>query len=132
MKARYAVPLLAFIVGAGLASLFTLSDLALAHIAEWSVYACLPAANGFLLWYGTTRPWYRSQIGRALMTKAFGVAALFDLSAVAHAFAWQVPAEVAVLVIGTVVIGVWYQFLVLCFTPLSRPMSRPDHEGEQP
>lgn len=115
---RPVIAALAAILGAAVTvALSTLSDPTLLKLAEWTIYASLPAANGFVLMYGFTRPWYQSQIGRALMTKALGVAALFDLSAFAQITHVQLPLRLSLFVIVLVVAGVWYQFLVMATTP---------------
>lgn len=115
---RPVIACLAAIVGAVIAVvLSTVSDPTLMRIGEWLVYGSLPAANGFVLVYGLTRPWYLSQIGRALMTKALGVAALFDLSAFAQMSHVTIPLRLTVIVVGLIVAGIWYQFLVMLRTP---------------
>lgn len=58
-------------------------------------------------------PWRRSFVGRALMTKAIGIALLIDFAVVSHFTPWDTPTAVAVLVYGLVVGGVWLQFLAL-------------------
>lgn len=39
-----------------------------------------PAQTAFVLVYGLTSPWWQSLVGRALFTKALGLALLIDLS----------------------------------------------------
>lgn len=119
---NFFVAALAAAIGATIAvALSAMSDATLLTVAEWTVYAALPAANGFVIVYGFTRPWYRSQIGRALMTKALGVAALFDLSAYAQVTKVQLPIRLSLMVVALVVVGIWYQFIVLALTPRDKP-----------
>jgi len=72
----------------------------------------LPATLFPLLY--ATRPWYRSLLGRALMTKAIGLALLVDLS-VAHYFGLLGNNGITRLVVYALVfLGLWQQFLALC------------------
>jgi hypothetical protein len=70
-------------------------------------------ATAFPILYAT-RPWYRSLLGRALMTKAIGLALLVDLS-VAHYFGLLGDNGITRLVVYALVfLGLWQQFLALC------------------
>lgn len=84
---------------------------------ELLVFASLPAANGFPLVYGLLQPWWRSQVGRALLTKATGLAIILNLTAAVYIFGdyWIRP-YVRAAAFTLVVVGIWYQFLVFAPT----------------
>jgi hypothetical protein len=70
-------------------------------------------ATAFPILYAT-RPWYRSLLGRALMTKAIGLALLIDL-AVAHHFGLLGDSGITRLVVYSLVfLGLWQQLIALC------------------
>lgn len=66
-----------------------------------------------------TRPWYRTMIGRALMTMSVGMALLVDISLLYRFFGDDYPGRDAVrlIVFGIIAAGLWYQFLALLATP---------------
>jgi hypothetical protein len=74
-----------------------------------------PAATLFPLLYGLTTPWWRSLIGRALMTKAVGLALLIDISLL---YTWLgddyfLRDAVRLTVYGLIFVGVWLQLTAL-------------------
>jgi hypothetical protein len=79
------------------------------------VVGMAPAATLFPLLYGFTTPWWRSLIGRALMTKAVGLALLIDISL---AYQWLgddyfLRDVVRLTVYGLIFVGVWLQLTAL-------------------
>jgi hypothetical protein len=79
------------------------------------VVGMAPAATLFPLLYGLTTPWWRSLIGRALMTKAVGLALLIDISL---AYQWLgddyfLRDVVRLTVYGLIFVGVWLQLTAL-------------------
>ena len=84
-------------------------------LALYMVFAMAPAATAFPLLYGLTSPWWRSLVGRALMTKAVGLALLIDISIVYQFLGDDYAARNAVrfAVFGFILAGVWLQFFAL-------------------
>lgn len=84
-------------------------------LAVLLVIAMAPAATAFPIVYGLTSPWYRSLVGRALMTKAVGLAALIDISIVYEFMGDDYPGRDAVrlTVFSLILAGVWLQFAAL-------------------
>jgi hypothetical protein len=62
----------------------------------------------FVLLYGFASPWYRYTTGRAIFTKALGLALILDLSIAVHHFG-QLPTWVGPVVLGFVAVGCWLQ-----------------------
>ena len=90
------------------------------------VVAAAPAATAFPLWYGLTAPWWRSLIGRALMTKAVGLALLIDIS-ILYKFLgddYALRDVVRLTVYALITVGVWMQFSALL---LEQHRARRDH-----
>lgn len=85
------------------------------EVVEFLIYATAPPATLFALIYGLTTPWWRSMIGRALLTSSTALALLVDLSLL---FQWLGPeylgrAYVRVTVFGLVCLGAWLKFTAL-------------------
>jgi hypothetical protein len=81
------------------------------QIIKYMVYATAPAQTLFILIYGFGSPWWRSPVGRALFTKALGLALLLDLALL---FQWlgtdywfRDPARLTVF--GLILLGAWMQ-----------------------
>lgn len=74
-----------------------------------------PPATLFPLVYGLTAPWHRSLIGRALMTKATGLALLIDISLTYRLLGadYQGRDAVRLTVFALITVGVWMQFIAL-------------------
>jgi hypothetical protein len=84
-------------------------------LAVLMVIAMAPAATAFPIVYGLTSPWWRSLVGRALMTKAVGLALLIDIS-IAYEFLgddYAARNAVRFTVFGFILTGVWLQFFAL-------------------
>lgn len=86
--------------------------------AVFLIFAAAPPATMFPIVYAF-RPWRSSMIGRALMTKAIGLALLIDIS-----IAYIVMGDdyafrdlVRVLVYGVIVVGIYYQFIAMVRAP---------------
>lgn len=82
---------------------------------EFLIYATAPPATLFALIYGFTTPWYRTMIGRALLTSSTALALLVDVSLL---FQWLGPeylgrAYVRLIVFGLVCLGAWLKFSAL-------------------
>lgn len=73
--------------------------------------AAMTTANGiaavaaiiFVAWYGTTRPWWRTAVGQALITKAVAISVALTASLVLRldyyldgTYSWETPIKVAV------------------------------------
>jgi hypothetical protein len=72
-----------------------------------------PAANCFPVVYAF-RPWRSSQIGRALMTKAVGLAIFIDVALLALVFPdYPLRPQIRVVAFSLVVVGIWYQFIAM-------------------
>lgn len=84
-------------------------------IAVLLILAAAPAATLFPIVYGFTSPWHRSLIGRALMTKAVGLALLIDISLLYKWLGDDYAARdiVRLTVYGLITAGVWLQFAAL-------------------
>ena len=82
--------------------------------------AAIPA-TGFPLVYAF-RPWRKTWLGRALMTKAIGMMLLIDISLAYRLFGDDYPGRdvVRLTVYAFVIVGLWGQFLVLLSTPRQR------------
>lgn len=82
------------------------------------VFLALPAAVGFPLMYGTLQPWWRSMVGRALLTKSSAVGLLIVLAALVYLlgpdYAWR--EQVRACAFTLLVVGIWWQFLVFAPT----------------
>lgn len=55
-------------------------------IFSWLVYAALPIAVSYTVIYGLFAPWWRTDIGQALLTKAVGLSILLAVSALYQFF----------------------------------------------
>lgn len=73
--------------------------------------AAMTTANGvaaataliFVVWYGFTRPWWRTTVGQALITKAVAIFIAFTASLLLRldyyldgAYSWETPIKIAV------------------------------------
>lgn len=76
-----------------------------------------PPATLFPFVYAT-RPWYRSLLGRALMTKAIGIALLIDISLLYNWLGddYALRDVVRLTVYSLITCGVWFQFIALVRT----------------
>lgn len=81
-------------------------------IAVGIVFAGVIPATLFPILYGRS-PWRRSKVGRALMTKAVGIALLIDFSVLYVLLGRDAPGWLRVVVYGLVITGVWMQFVAL-------------------
>lgn len=79
------------------------------------IVAAAPAATLFPIVYGFSSPWWRTLIGRALVTKAVGLALLIDISIAYQILGDQYPGRDAVRlsVYALITAGVWMQFSAL-------------------
>lgn len=81
-------------------------------IAVLLVLGMAPPATLFPIIYGLSGPWYRTPIGRALMTKAVGLALLVDISLLYNWLGddyWGREA-VRLTVFSLIFCGLWMQF----------------------
>lgn len=87
---------------------------ALDSIATALIIIAAPAATMFPIVYWF-RPWRQSQIGRALMVKATGMALLIDITIAYYAFGDDYPFRhlVRVIIYGLITLGIWWQFLAM-------------------
>jgi hypothetical protein len=82
------------------------------QIALWLVIIAAVPQTAFVALYGFASPWWRSQTGRAIFTKAFSMALLLDMSLVNY---WWGPidADASNAIIALVTVGCWLQFVAL-------------------
>lgn len=74
-----------------------------------------PAQTMFILIYGLGSPWWRSLLGRALFTKALGLALLVDISVLYHFLGDEYVYRdvVRVTVFSLIAVGAWLQLMAL-------------------
>jgi hypothetical protein len=74
-----------------------------------------PAQTAFAAVYAFGSPWWRSLLGKALMTKALGLALLIDISLLFHWFGpnYFLREFVRDAVFGILLAGAWMQLLAL-------------------
>jgi len=79
------------------------------------IVSAAPPLTGFALVFGFTSPWWRSLLGRALVTKATGLALLINIS-----FAYRYLGDdyayrdaVRLFVYALITVGAWMQFIAL-------------------
>lgn len=107
----------------GIALLEGVPDPFLSNASVVLVYLMVLPAVGFPVLYLSFYRWYKNPIGRALMTKAIGLAMLIGLSVFFHfngsrVYSWAEEAQFMVFVL--VCAGLWYQFLVFIKIRLQR------------
>lgn len=93
-------------------------------IAVALIFLAAPPATMFPIVYAT-RPWHATLIGRALMTKAIGLALLIDISIVYQLLGDDYPFRnlVRVGVYTLVVVGIWIQFIAMARAGRTSPRS---------
>lgn len=79
-----------------------------ADLSLWFLWAGAVPQTAFVLIYGLRFPWYRYTTGRAIFTKALGLALILDLSLAVNHYG-QLPAWVGPVVLGFVAVGCWMQ-----------------------
>lgn len=79
------------------------------------VLAAAPAQTLFIVIYGFGSPWWRSLVGRALFTKALGLALLVDLSLLYHWLGdgYYLRDVVRLSVYALITAGAWLQLVAL-------------------
>jgi hypothetical protein len=84
-------------------------------IVKWLVYLTAPAQTAFILLYGFGSPWWRTLLGRALFTKALGLALLLDLALLFQvyegSYAYRDAARLSVF--SLIALGAWLQLAAL-------------------
>ncbi len=75
------------------------------------VLAAAPPQTAFVFYYGLTAPWWRTVVGRALFTKALGLALLIDISLL---YQWlgddySLRDVVRLTVYALIAVGAWLQ-----------------------
>lgn len=82
---------------------------------KWALLASWIPAIGFPLLYGLTSSWYRSFIGRALLTKSSAMLVLISLSNLFYLLGPEYTGRDTMKFVGStlLVIGIWFQFLAL-------------------
>jgi hypothetical protein len=93
------------------------------------MYLIAIPANGFPIIYGTFFPWFKSWLGRALFTKAIGIALLVDTAVLYQLLGDDYPGRglIRFIAFGTVLIGIYLQFFVVVYLKLNS--LRPDEEN---
>jgi len=88
-------------------------------------------ATCFPLLYLTFYRWYAQPIGRALMTKAIGLALLVDISVAYMVLGDDYPGReyVRLVVYSLILVGLWYQFIV--FLRIKRDTRRIKREARK-
>lgn len=90
-------------------------------ITDWALVLVWIAAvpqTTFVLIYGLTNHWWLSWIGRALFTKAFGLALLLDMSLISYYHPTLLDPWETNLIIGVVAIGTNLQLFALLLDKL--------------
>lgn len=84
-------------------------------IAVLMIVGMAPPATLFPIIYGFTAPWWKSLVGRALMTKAVGLALLIDITIIYNWFGDDYPLRDAVrfTVFLFILLGTWMQLIAL-------------------
>lgn len=95
--------------------LILLPDPWLFKASEVEVFAMAVPATAFPILYSAFFPWWKSPLGRALMTKATGLCLLIDASVLYAVFGDDYPLreQVRFLTFSLVLIGMCYQSLVI-------------------
>lgn len=79
-------------------------------------FAALIPATAFPILYAKWFPWWKSTLGRALFTKAFGLMLLVDTSVIFYLWP-DIPAgvkQVVGFIMGVVIVGgMWYQLVAI-------------------
>lgn len=93
------------------------------------IFVAAPPATMFPIVYAF-RPWRRTLIGRALMTKAVGLALLIDISIIYQVLGDDYPYRnvVRVAVYALVVTGIWVQFIAMAKAGPPPPVRDPDDQ----
>lgn len=101
--------------------------------APWLVVAMTPAATLFPLLYLTFYRWYKNPVGRALMTKAVGLALLIDVSVWFQFMGENVTSyheEIQTLIFLLILAGLWYQLTVFIKIKVQAKQQEKDlHDG---
>ena len=89
-----------------------------AHVTNLIILWAAPGQVLFVLAYGLLAPWYETAIGRALMTKSTGLAAILGLAFVNYFFGttWAARDPVRFVVYSLIACGVYYQLAVFART----------------
>lgn len=84
-------------------------------ISAVELFIAIVPATLFPILYMSFFTWYRNPLGRALMTKATGLALLIDISCIYALFGDNYPfrEHVRFIVFTLVVSGLWYQLVVI-------------------
>lgn len=96
------------------------------------ICAAAPAQTVFVLVYGLGSPWFRSVVGRALFTKALGLALLIDIS-IAYQFLgddYALREVVRLSVFTLIAVGAWLQLGALVYERRRRGRDRFSGERE--
>lgn len=96
------------------------------HIATLLVVVAAVPANLFPLAYGLGSPWYRSPLGRALMTQSTGIALLIDVTMLRYVLG-DYPGRdaIRIAIYGLVTAGLYLQFVALLKTQRTRRRTPP-------
>lgn len=116
-----AVFALLMVAAGGMLSLMEYRDLE--TFAKWTIYVSTVPAVAFPILYAF-RPWWRSPIGRALMTKGVGIALLFGMSTMQLIDLYVMRPWMQAWIYLLVGVGITFQALVLVTTPRDRTRSQ--------
>lgn len=85
------------------------------HMFVALVYIALPAALAYPIIYASLMPWWRTWIGRALLSKALGVAILLSQVGLFHLFGPDYWGREAIRLTGMafVAVGVWLALVAM-------------------
>jgi hypothetical protein len=80
-------------------------------IAVLLIIGMAPPATLFPIIYGLTAPWWKTLLGRALMTKATGMALLIDISLIYNFLGddYYLRDAVRITVFALIFLGTWMQ-----------------------
>jgi hypothetical protein len=98
----------------------TVSDEHLEAIGTWVLVAMLLPANYFPIFYTIAFRWWDAHLGRALFTKALGLAVVLDTALMVKFFGGEEYAtEVRFVAYALVLVGMYYQSAVMTAIRLS-------------
>lgn len=102
-------------------------------VAVLLILAAAPPQTAFAIIYGLGSPWWRSPVGRALFTKALGLALLIDISLIYHWLGdnYALRDVVRLTVYSVIVVGAWLQFGALIHEKRIGHRDRFRHVGDE-
>lgn len=107
-------------------------DATLERYGNWVLIAMLLPANYFPIFYTVAFRWWNAHLGRALFTKAFGLAIVLDTALMVKYLggeAWA--AEIRFVAYSLVLVGMWYQSIVMTQIRIAADRREKGEQGPQ-